>query len=278
MNQIQLREICESDLEDVKLLLCEGFQRRSSKYWENALSILSDRDLIEGYPRYGFLLEVHGAAQGVLLLLTSRIDGIVRSNLSSWYVREEYRKYATFMFQRALKTKGGVYLNLSPSPVALPIAKAFGFRPYTDGTWMLDVSHALLKSDSRTSRLDTEKLPKGEMRNHVFQHMRNGCQGVLVEDAAGKMPALYRLKWIKRTLPAARFVFGDPLRLASAAGPLLRTLAMRGISIALVDAPPNTSPQRGIRALPNRECRYAKGSSPPAPGDLLGTEIALFGP
>jgi hypothetical protein len=93
------------------------------------------------------------------------------------------------------------------------------------------------------------------------------------------MIALYRVKWLKRVVPAARFVAGDPARLVMSSGPLMRVLLQRGIPLALIDAPLNYAPPRGLRLLANRERRYAGGTeAPPAAGDLRETEIALFGP
>lgn len=282
MSDMQLREIETTDLPAVAGLLKEGFPRRRPAYWDRALSVLEARPRVEGYPRFGFVLEVDGKPEGVMLLLSSRIGGEVRSNLSSWYVREAHRKYATFMFQRTIKARGGVYLNLSPSQAALPIAEAFGFRPYTDGTLLIDMRRAVTPvSGVQVGDLTAAGLaamPDNEDREVVARHLAVGCRGLCLQDEQGAMAALWRIKRLKRLVPAARFVAGDPARLVAAAGPLMRALALRGVPMALIDAPPQFAPPPGIRAMPERERRYFKGAPPPAPGDLLETEIALFGP
>jgi len=91
------------------------------------------------------------------------------------------------------------------------------------------------------------------------------------------MVALYRVKWLKKMVPAARFVAGDPARLVMSSSQLIRVLLQRGLPLALVDAPLDYGPPRGIRLLADRELRYASGNSVPTPGDLRETEIALFG-
>ncbi len=277
---MHLREIEDTDIPEVCALLAEGFPKRTLGYWKNALDILTRRPTVEGYPRYGYGLEVDGRLEGVLLLLTARIEGVIRSNLSSWYVREPHRKFAAFLFQRTIRTKGSVYLNLSPSPVALPIAEAFGFKPYTGGTLLVDARSALKASDVSVRPL-TPEMASGldaVTRSMAEAHLSYGCAGLLLEDADGPIIALYRIKWLKRLIPAARFVAGDSARLVKASGGLMRALLRRGVPLCLIDAPLNYTPPPGVRLLARRERRYARGAVPPAPGDLLETEIALFDP
>ena len=91
------------------------------------------------------------------------------------------------------------------------------------------------------------------------------------------MLALYRVKSLKHLIPAARFVYGTPERLLRSSGSLMRALLARGLVVALIDAPPNVIPAAG-RLLKMRDIRYFRGPTPPKPGDLLETEIAIFGP
>jgi len=89
-------------------------------------------------------------------------------------------------------------------------------------------------------------------------------------------PLLYRKTRLKRHIPAARFLFGDPARISRNAGPLMRRLLGRGILLALVDARPGELYATG-RILPDYGRRYFKGDTAPAIGDLRETEMALFG-
>jgi hypothetical protein len=57
----------------------------------------------------------------------------------------------------------------------------------------------------------------------------------------------------------------------------MRALALRGYPLALIDAPPDLEPRPGT-LLKDRSVRYVKGGAPPAVGDLLDTELSLFGP
>ena len=84
-----------------------------------------------------------------------------------------------------------------------------------------------------------------------------------------------------RTFPdvreSARFVFGAPEVLVASAGAVMRALLMRGILLAQIDAPKGMQPANG-RLMPSRDLRYVTGGKPPLAGDLLETEIAIFGP
>jgi hypothetical protein len=274
-----IRPISAADIEAVLGLLREGFPARPPSYWRNALDHLARRPEVAGFPKYGFLLDVGGVAEGVILLLTAdRGNGGARSNLSSWYVRPAHRKYASFLFQRALKDKKSTYLNLSPSPNVLPIAAAFGFKPYTGGAVLLDPRNVLAAGgpvhpyDPRTgSGLESD------LRACAEAHLAYGCTALVVDDADGKMLALYRVKYLKRLIPAARFVYGRPERLLRNAGSLMRSLISRGLPVALIDAPLSLHPPVG-RLFAGRDIRYVKGGAAPEPGDLLETEIAVFGP
>ena len=87
---IRCREIASADLDAVADLLTQGFARRSRDYWINGLQRMSAREVPQGFPRYGYMLDQDGMPVGVLLLIySSRDDGgriSIRCNLSSWYV------------------------------------------------------------------------------------------------------------------------------------------------------------------------------------------------
>lgn len=279
MSAASVREIEASDLDTVVALLSEGFRRRTAAYWRDALARLGGRPRVDGLPRYGHLLVVGDRAEGVLLVLSASVDGHARSNLSSWYVREAHRRYSVFLYQSALRAKGTTWLNLSPSPAALPIVKAFGFRPYTAGTLALDLRETLRPGRAAVRPLDAGAIAAlGEPRaSLVSAHLDWGCGGFAIEDERGVEAVLYRTQRHKRAALAARCVTGDPARVANAAGAALRRLARRRIVQLLVDAPPELAPGTRGRVRPELNVRYARGPRPPAAGDLLGTEIPMFG-
>jgi hypothetical protein len=274
------REIEERDLGELHALLVEGFPRRTGRYWQLAIDVLGRRPVVEGCPRFGYVLEADGRLVGVLLVLATRIDGQVRCNLSSWYVRNPYRAYAVFLFRRALGIRDAAYLNLSPAKSTLPIIEARGFKAYTGGTLIMDARAALGSKKSAVRRLRRGEATGlgSETDSMVAAHLEYGCFGFLLEDASGLMVTLYRIKWLKGFIPAAQFVMGDPTRIVGASSELLRALLPRAIFICLADAPLNYVPPPGTLLHATREVRYFMGGFPPAVGDLRETEIALFGP
>ena len=260
---VNIREIGAKDLDAIHELLCEGFPRRTPEYWRSAIQCLSERALVPECHRYGYLLEADRQPQGVLLVLNAIVDSSIRSNLSSWYVRQPFRFLATRMVQVATRPNGGVYLDLSPAAKVLPIVKALGFKPYSDGT--LFFTPRLLLSSAPGARV-TDWCKEGN------------CDGFYLEDRLGRIKVLYRIKTLKKAIPAARFVYGDPKRLSAAGGAVARALLKKGIPVAMADAPVGFVPPRGIIHMPQREIRYSKHGIPPKVGDLRESEIALFGP
>lgn len=278
---MNIREIEDHEIDAVAGLLAEGFPGHDVRYWQETLLRVSRRPKIGELPKLGFVLEVDGQLQGVILVLSSEVDGAARSNLSSWYVREEHRKYATFLYQRAIKAKGTTYLNLSPSVEALPIAKAFGFKPYTGGTLRLDGRCILrLPGRGKAHAITQESLARLDARDRQScqAHLDYGCRGLILEDGEGLMPALYRTKKLRKLVPAARFVSGETERLLRAAPVIGKHLLFRGIPFFLLDAPKDWSPDSRVTHLPDQDVRYAKNAPAPAIGDLRETEISIFFP
>src|SRR5215475_14890539 len=72
--QIRCREIREADLDAVADLVTRGFVVRPRDYWLQGLSRQAERDVPQGYPRFGYMLDHEGKPVGVLLLLYSRSE------------------------------------------------------------------------------------------------------------------------------------------------------------------------------------------------------------
>lgn len=274
----KIREIQEADLPTVVHLLCEGFQRRNRLYWEQALSFLSGKPRVRNLPVFGLALDVDGVLQGVMLMISSQKGDDIFCNLSSWYMRPEFRAFSPLLFQRALRFKGVCYTDCSPAPHIMPIIQKFGFRPYTAGTLLIDPRACWRRGEKIR---DVRRLTEGDCgaaeQEVVNRHLSYGCEGFLLESAsASPMPVLYRTTKLKGKLPAARILYGQPARVLSSSGPLMRNLIKRGILLMLVDLPCDFVPDLGL-VFPDYDLRYVKGSTPPEVGDLLDTEVSIFG-
>jgi hypothetical protein len=276
-----IREITDADLEAVRELLVEGFPGRSGGYWKKGFTQLGALPRVDGFPRYGYLVDADHAPQGVLLTITSDrgVEG-VRTSLSSWYVREKYRNLALVLFRHALQLKDTTFVNPSPSDRVVPIIKAFGFEPYTAGLLMLDLRAAMRGRWARGAvrRLGTGDLAElSEREGRIAEeHLRMGCELLHLESDARAGLLIHRRKWIRRSLPCSQVIFADPGLMIEVAGPVMRALAARGSLLALCDVDRTLEPSIG-RVFP-RGIRYFKGAAPPPVGDLSYSELAVFGP
>jgi hypothetical protein len=276
-----IREITDDDLEAVRELLVEGFPQRSDEYWTTGLANLASLQPVEGFPRYGYVVDADDAVQGLLLTITSDRDVHgARTNLSSWYVREGYRQFATSLFQRALKLENTTFLNPSPSDHVVPILRAFGFEPYTTGMVVLDVRTAMRGRSSRggVQRLGIDGLADlSESEGQIAEdHLRMGCGVLRLETDVRAGLLIHRRKWIKRSLPCSQVILADPDLVTELAGPVIRALASRGSLLALCDVDQAAEPTIG-RVFP-RGIRYFKGADAPPVGDISYSELAVFGP
>jgi hypothetical protein len=278
---MSIREITEDDLPAIVALLTEGFPRRRPGYWRRGLENMRHLPHIPGYPRYGYLLEENGAAQGVLLVLGSLINGTAaRANASAWYVREDFRTKAGILYRSAITEADGLHVNFSPATHVVRITRAFGFRPYTEGVCLIDASAALRRSHGWRLTRYVPQL-RGDLpaltADLAERHVRYGCTVLLLDNGTAPVElVVYRLKLIKGVIPCAQLLHGTPEHVLAACGPLMRHLLTRGLFLALVDIG-ETTKTFGFRRFPGRNVRYAKGGTPEI-GDLLDSEYALFGP
>jgi len=278
---MSFREIGEEDLPEVVTLLAEGFPRRRPNYWRRGLANMRALPPVPGYPRHGYLLEEDGAVQGVILLLSTKINNAApRANLSSWYVRDAYRTKAPILYQLATMQDHGLHVNLSPAAHVVPIAKAFGFKSYTSGVCLIDARASL--RPARRWRLTryrpvlagTISAPMAEV---AARHLGYGCSVLMLQNGVAPPELLiYRPKFIKGCIPCAQILHGSTDHVLAAAGPLMRHLLRRGILFALVDIGEATRTD-GFPSYPGHCLRYSKGGAPEI-GDLLDSEYAVFGP
>jgi hypothetical protein len=276
-----IREITDDDLEAVHELLVEGFPLRSKDYWTQGLANLQHLPHVEGFPRYGYLIDADHAPQGLLLTITSERGAHgVRTNFSSWYVREGYRHFALLLFRHALELENTTFINPSPSEQVVPILKTFGFEPYTAGLLVLDLRTAMR---GRSARAAVQRLGIGDLTDLseresqiAEDHLRMGCEVLRIETDDRAALLIHRRKWVRRVVPCSQVILCDPDLMIDLAGPVMRALAGRGSLLALCDIDQSAKPAIG-RVSP-RGIRYFKGATPPPAGDLSYSELAVFGP
>jgi hypothetical protein len=284
------RIIEESDLDAVIGLLRAGFADRSEAYWRNGLAHHRAQPLPDGVPRYGYLMERDGEAVGVLLALYRVIEDEagthLRCNLSSWYVKPEYRSLGTLLDGFAMRDRSVTYVNVSPAPQTWAMHKARGFKTICAGQMLALPLLGRHRGRARAvSPATLALLPPAEARL-VADHVSYGCLGLVWSHGPVAGALLFqrraikvlpgRFAWLR--FPGLQLVYHSPnLDLAACLGAVGRHLMLRrGMPWFVLDALERCADIPG-RYFPGRAPKFARGPNPPVAGDLSYTEIVLFG-
>jgi hypothetical protein len=289
-HQIRCREICEADIDAVAELLTRGFVGRSRDYWVQGLHRQAAREVPQGYPRFGYMLDHDGMPVGVLLLLyTARIDGAERTiccNLSSWYVDSAFRNYAPLLAKIAQRNKDVTYINISPATWTWPIIETQGFNSYCSGLFfslpaLLRVKPGMTIETVSPDARAIEGLPVADVEL-LTRHARYGCLSLVCRTATGQalpfilQPMRIRRGWIAP--PAMQLIYcrdiADYVQCAGAIGRLL----IRHFKISVILDSNGPVPDLAGFFSKARGRKYFKGPHRPRLADLTDTELVLYGP
>jgi hypothetical protein len=286
---IRCREIAPKDLEAIADLLTHGFVGRSRDYWMTGLRRQAIRDVPNGYPRFGYMLDHDGAPVGVLLLIyTDRgndSSSEIRCNLSSWYVEPAFRNYAPMLTKIAQRLREVTYVNISAARWTWPLIEAQGFRAYCDGLFF---SLPLLSRAGGGARVEIipadattiDGLPDAEA-NLLLRHARTGCLSAMVHTAQAAMPFVLQPIRIRHGIiapPAMQLIYcRNVADYVACAGAIGRMLLARGKISVILDANGPVPDLAGIYTE-RRGRKYFKGPITPRLGDLADTELAIYGP
>lgn len=266
------RAIEPGDLPALAELLSEGFPARTSDTWLSILTLLDEQSRDSHKLPIGFVLASGDGPVGVLLTIRSP-DGL-RCSLSSWYVKEDYRRFATMLVSMAVKDRSITYLNISSERHTRPIIEAQGFRRYADGLVlavpMLGLGRARV-SNAAPATADAAEKAMAEA------HARLRCVVLWVSHDGRAHPYVFARRRIANRLPAAQVIYCPPdVDWRKVAGPIGRALLRRGLFCLLLDA---AGPIAGLpgRFMAGRMPKFARGPDVPRLGDLAWTEAAVFG-
>ena len=279
--KLRVRQICETDLDAIAVLLNRGFAFRSIDYWLRGLKRLATRSRPAGYPTFGYCLDHDGMPVGVILLLFSEVragaETIIRCNVSSWYVEPSFRAFAPLMIRVATKHKHVTYFNITPAPHTWSTVEAQGFSVYCKGQVYGALALSRPVSTANVERFaDVASGLSDHEADLLRQHAAFGCLSVVVSDGANAYPFVFQKHRVKNVFPVYRLLYcreiGDLHRFAGNVG---RFLARRGGLLVRFDA---NCPVPGIVGWysEKRGRKYARGPRPPLLGDLAFTEAALF--
>ena len=283
--RIRCRPIVDGDISQiVDLLLKSGFPGNRSS-WMRGMARLAAHPTPEGFPKYGFMLEIDGIAVGVLLMIASEVGedrpARVRCNVSSWFVWPAFRNYASLMVSRALSRRDATYFNISPLPFTLPILSAQGYKQYCSGRFFALPALNWGPGGVRLTRLgpDTDLLPFGLPQREselLRQNIGYGCLGVMASFEGRHHPFLFDVSRRYRTGRLSYLVYcremDDFVRLA---GPIGRFLARRGYPVVVLDA--NGPVRHLFGKYFDSTPKYARGPHFPRLGDLAYSEQVMFG-
>ncbi len=269
---LMCRRLRDDDLGAALALLGRGFPERSGAYWRRALGHLRDRAVPDAMPRYGYILADAGRLVGIVLVIFSRTDdGLLRGNVSSWYVEPAYRAYSSLLLAAPMRLNGVTLVNISPAPGTLETMPRKG-SPAT----CRNVSRAALMSPR--SRRDIRVVAPRPTLAPAARPRRRGCFAYEVTAAGEVYPFVFApSQSIGDRLPCAQLVYcrrmTDFVRFA---GPLGRRLARRGLASVMLDA---NGPIAGVpgRYIDGKRSTFYRGAAAPRLGDLSYTELALFG-
>ena len=288
--KLRCREITATDIDAVADLLTRGFFGRPRQYWLQGLRRQAEREVPEGYPRFGYMLDNGGTVVGVLLLLySSKSCGSATSihcNLSSWYVEPAFRNYAPLLTKIAQRHKEVTYLNISPATWTWPIIEAQGFNPYCSGLFFsipaLSRVEPGMTLETIASDIRAIEGLSAEEVERLTRHTRYGCLSLVCRTTAGDalpfilLPMRIRRGWIAP--PAMQLIYcRDLAEYLQCAGAIGRALLRRGKISVVLGA---NGPIAGLAGIYSsvRGRKYFKGPHPPALADLTDTELVLYGP
>jgi hypothetical protein len=284
--RVGCRPISDADLGAVIELLTEGFPRRTAANWERAMQRLARREVPSPYPRFGYLLEVDNAPVGVILLIFSvqrtERGSYIRCNISSWYVKDLYRGYASFLIKTAARHRNVTYFNISPGVHTWPIIEAQGFTRYTSGQIVAipALSPGVANSCVRQFHAAEDYGPtlREEERDILAAHIDYGCLAYVVMDNGNASPFIFVPRRInRRIIPALQLVYcRDICDFVRLAGPIGRALAKRGRLLVCLDAVGPLPGLVGKYFADRGYLKFFKGSERPRIGDLTYSEMVLF--
>jgi hypothetical protein len=282
--KVRCRPIGDDDIEAVLGLLVKSDFGRSRAFWAAALQQLAEHSVPQGFPQYGYLLEINGVPVGVLLMVSSEraIDGVakVRCNVSCWYVWPAFRGYGSLLALQALKRKDATYINISPVPRTIDLVKAQGYTRYCEGRFTAFPVFKRGPPRTRVERVAPDIAPGGDLTAEeielLHRHAGYGCLSLVVTEGERRHPFVFEISWGYRVLRFAYLVYArsveDFVRLA---GPITRFLARRGTFLVMIDA---NGPVPGlIGRYAETTPKYFKGPDPPRLGDLAFSERAVLG-
>jgi hypothetical protein len=281
---IRSRQIGEADIPAVADLLAGGFKTKPRAFWSHVFARLNEHSTPLGFPKYGYLLENGGSAVGAIIQIFTAIPGSdgtrIRCNVSSWFVKDPFRSYASLLVSKALSHRNVTYVNVTPASHTLSIIEAQGYSQYSRG---LFVAIPVLRFPARGTRVTAVKFdgsrpePIDSFEHRLLvDHAKYGCLSLWCRTAESAYPFVFRPR-VHKGIPCVQLVYCRSLdQFVQFAGSLGRFLIARGRLLVVIDS---DGPVPGLigKYFRVEKPKYFKGPDRPGLGDLAYTEVAMFG-
>jgi hypothetical protein len=280
---VRCREIGSADIIPLVDLLTRGFYPSRREDWVQRLQRLARHPTPAGFPKYGYVLECEDTLVGASLVIYSSVlvngEKSIRCNDSSWYVKPEFRSYASMLASHGRGHKNVTYFNVTPDRRTLPILEAQRYVRYSSGQFV--ALPALCAGTARRNVKLVTACPN--LDNHLPQadielltaHESYGCISVTCISGGGAYPFVFAPRRKFGLIPHVRLIYcrdlSDFVRFER---PLGRFLARRNFFLAVLDS---NGPIPGlVGAYFPGHPKYFKGPSRPRLGDLAYSELAMF--
>jgi|GEM_PF-2642889 len=268
------RIIDQQQREQMLELLAEGFPH-SDIDWPAAF------DAPAGDTGHGLLLMADGGAQGGILSFEKQevTGGRQRRivNLSSWYIRPPYRRFAVRMLREVAADPDTVYMACSPIRSAQKICLRTGFRYLSHGSI---ASVPLLNGTISRGVRSIEPFVRGALSNPdhdrwMADHGEERHIGVLIRTDEGTVPVLWLRHLKLYGLSAARLLFATDYGALGAALPAIHwyMLSRHGISGLYLPRIGPLARLQSVRRYHSGPSLMVKGEVDPEGIDLLYSEL-----
>jgi hypothetical protein len=237
------------------------------------------------YDHFGYIIEENGEAVGFLGTIFSRrmINGQRRDfcNMSTWYVKEEYRSTGLIMLFELLKLKDVTITNFTAYHVADLLHKA-GFKDLSASIKVFLPAPAGLFSGVRveTNNARIETCLQGDLLTIHRDHAPLKCRQALLEAGGGQCLLIFDVVKRKK-LPVARLHYlSDPGFFGRYVNRFVLPFCRKNKLFALF-VPENLlkgAPARAHLSIPQRQTQLYKSADLHA-GDIdaLYSELQLLG-
>jgi hypothetical protein len=281
LNDLRVREITESDFDEVARFLGKGIGY-SDHYFLELLRRMAQRPSPTGFPKFGRLMEDDGRIVGAIILIfsTAWSDGVptVRCHVTGWCVEPTHRCYAALFFAKDINHKNVTYLNISARSDTLPIIELQGFTKYSSGQFFAVPALQFACGDAHTKVLEANESVNWPFepfeKDLLLTHARWGCLCLWCVTPERAYPFIFRPRLFKRVVPGVQLIYCREIEdLVRFVGPIGRYLLIRGRLVVRIDSN-GSIPGLVGKFLDHQDSRYYKGPKPRL-RDLSYTQLAM---